>query len=196
VVGKRERTDLTRKRLGMITALRSYAADAEVLGTVRQIAFSEDGDLVIAGLTLKEAGDILDALAAGGVYAVRSAAGAKVPWGAPPSTRPGEDVGDGNPVPGGVPVREAPQASPQASKGTEGQLLKHGSLPSWLAIPEELAGTKRIKDIVVWLLENGIEKDQDILVAECKKLGSKIPFITHVTNLEERVERALSVLED
>jgi hypothetical protein len=175
----------------MITALRSYAADAEVLGTVRQVAFSEDGDLVIAGLTLKEAGDILDALAAGGVYAVRSTAGAKVPGGAPPSTRPGEDVGDGNPVPGGVPVREAPQASLQASKGAEGQPPKKG-----LTIPEELAGTKRIKDIVVWLLENGIEKDQDILVAECKKLGSKIPFITHVTNLEERVERALSVLED
>jgi hypothetical protein len=89
----------------MVTQLTSFGAEAEILGQIRQISWDPTEGFTIHDIGLDEVGRVLDALAKGGIDAVRAVCGAHLPGGAPPPTRPNEDVGNGNPLPGGEQVK-------------------------------------------------------------------------------------------
>jgi hypothetical protein len=61
-------------------------------------------------------------------------------------------------------------------------------------VPEELVTAKRLRQVVAYMLDNGIKKEEDI-VAECLRIKDQVPAIQRVSNLPERIGRTLAVMD-
>lgn len=61
-------------------------------------------------------------------------------------------------------------------------------------IPEEIMEAKKLRDVLRELQAQGI-KDQDDLKAECKRIQARVPVLSRIGNLEDRITRTLEVME-
>lgn len=61
------------------------------------------------------------------------------------------------------------------------------------AVPEELVTAKRMKDVLVFLQERG-HHTEDSLATACEKLKERVPVLSRVENIPDRVKRTLEVM--
>lgn len=61
-------------------------------------------------------------------------------------------------------------------------------------IPNELVGAKKLRDVVVYLMDNGFT-DRDDLVAECERLKDAVPVLGRISDIPSRVDRTIEVLD-
>ena len=86
--------------------------------------------------------------------------------------------------------RRSPKKQPKVRKKTAAPLGKNGEE----AVPKELAGASSFRQVMAWMVKN-VGDDKDLIVAKVEELRSEVPAIGRLSgNIDERVERALSVL--
>lgn len=203
-----------------ITKLKAIRAEAEVLGQLREVGWSQETGGYVTGLSLDEFYEMLDKCKTGAVAAVR------LHNPTPPEQRPIHVPGHNPPIPAVVPpaALEAmkPEPTPQAApKPPESQTIapKHDSAAESDAaepaapalengpdvfdeaiaarkaqsdeLPPALAKAGRMLDVVNYFVEQGV-KDEAAIVAECERIKDKVPFLARTGNLASRVQRTLA----
>jgi hypothetical protein len=161
-----------------ITKLKQFAGEAEILGEVRPVWFSDEhAHLVIGGVDLNTANAILDNLALGTLTVVSHT---KVPTAPKPSTGNGATAMHTSaplaqpPVAHVVPEKK-PEPTPVAATGD---------------VATDLADAKKMLDVVNYFFERGI-KDADAIAAECEKVKMKVPVLSRVGDMRDRVARTM-----
>lgn len=61
-------------------------------------------------------------------------------------------------------------------------------------LPDHIRGTNSMRDLLTYLVEHGADS-ADAVVASCVALKKEVPILTKVPNVEDRVRRALEVLD-
>lgn len=103
-----------------------------------------------------------------------------------------------------APTRAQPAEPPSAKANghTNGHANGNGKgadgdswgLSSPDAPPIELMQARKLRDVLVYLLKQGIT-DPNKVLAECERLKSQVPVLQRITNMEERVPRTLGVID-
>lgn len=177
-----------------LTKLTSIAGEAEVLGQVRRIQWSDmGGHLSIEGLTLAEAYDVLNRLALGALPSVKLPRAAQeqtaqpVERTAPPPVPPKDTM---------VPLATKEQVKEAVAKPEEKKEVAppkvNGAAKTATVDPSKLSGFTSLGEVVVFLYEQGATS-VDALAAQCAALKSDVPLLGRIQNLDERVRRAYEV---
>lgn len=91
-----------------------------------------------------------------------------------------------------APIKAVPEPTPAPEDEDEFAPLAASDDAAGL-LPEELRKTDKLRDVLTWAFENGARTTADI-VAKCKEVTPHIPLLARVSNLEDRVKRAVIVL--
>lgn len=86
-----------------------------------------------------------------------------------------------------VPSEEDPFAADTAPVGEASTHAEPGE------IPEAVLKTDKLRDVLLWAYDSGATSTEAI-IQKCKELTPKIPLLGRVSNLEDRVKRAVTVL--
>lgn len=190
-----------------ITRLTGLMGQAEVLGEWREVLWSEEGGLVLKGMTLEDAQRALDLLASGTVIGVKLPVQRARPRDEGASAKPAQPDKFPSHLPtvADLPSAMVPLASKEqvkeavakpAEKCSEPQCECHDAPAPAKANGKvdatPLQGMTSLGEIVVHLYEKGTTTP-DVLVAECVALKEQVPLLGRITNLEERVRRAYEV---
>ena len=178
-----------------ITKLKGLIADAEILGTLREVLWAQaSGELVIKSMTLEEAERAINLLSTGALAAVR-----------PLECEPKQDGKWAAPVQ--MPQAVAPPVEKLAEVSPPFEPNKVAAVkPALAAVPSSpngngsvlatdlsvLTGMTSLGEVVVYLYERGYTTP-DALVAECQKIKEDVPLLKRVANLSERIARAFEI---
>jgi len=61
-------------------------------------------------------------------------------------------------------------------------------------LPDEVVAAVRLRQVLSYMLDNGFSSEETI-VAECLRIKEGVPVLRTIVNLEERVQRTLSVMD-
>lgn len=204
-----------------ITKLKAIRAEAEVLGQLREVGWSQETGGYVNGLSLDEFYELLDKCKLGTVASVR------LHNPTPPEQRPVHYPGHNPPIPAKPPEPKAeakPEPSPTPAPKAEApapapvpsfepvneladepkalppekdvfdeqiEARKQERAASEGELPPALAKAGRMLDVVNYFVEKGI-KDEAAIVAECERIKDKVPFLARTGNLASRVQRTLA----
>jgi hypothetical protein len=183
----------------MITRLVGFRVNAELMGEIHSVSYDGDsagGTLSISGLDLSGAYSVLEKLATGSTVSMR------LPTEPQRVSPPDASASPAPAVPAAPPPQPAPEEAPEpaAAKATlptsapphdvVGKVASNGDGK----LPESVRQANKLKDVVVWLMDRGIS-GAEAIAAECEKMRPEVPMLGRITNLPERVARALVTIE-
>ncbi len=61
-------------------------------------------------------------------------------------------------------------------------------------MPEALTNAKKLADVVNYLIDEGVS-DPDDIKARCAELKERVPALSRIPNLDERIDRTLDVID-
>lgn len=179
-----------------ITKLTEFSGQAEVLGRLVHVEWSEDRALVIDSLDLAEAERALNLLSLGKV------AGVKLPEAQPqPKTleHVKEVAREMNETLAAIPPPAKPATAASDGKKDEppAPAKSNGKLDEKVAVKVDagpLHNMTSLGEVVVYLYEKGITTPE-ALVAECTAMKDAVPILSRipVPNIDERVRRAFEI---
>lgn len=212
-----------------ITRLNSFAGEAEVLGKLVEFNFNGatggiggTSTLIISGLTMQEAEEVLSRLGTGGMVGVRPpATGTPTVVAAVTPKAPKAETTDldkvkiqgkaetkaANGETKKAPVETKPPAETKPPVAESKPEPKPDPAPTQPAAsdakPSEAVAdgdpdapflkASKMRDILYALEDRGI-KDEAAMVAECERLKVKVPLLAKMPNIADRVKRTLEVM--
>ncbi len=87
-------------------------------------------------------------------------------------------------------VAKPPAEKPKAATPTNGAPVPMAAGE----VPPEMANARKLKDVLSVLITRGIT-DKDALKAECARIKNDVPVLSRITNLDERIDRTLEVID-
>jgi hypothetical protein len=199
-----------------ITKLKSLRAEAEILGQLREVGWSQEAGAFITSISLDEFYELLEKLKTGTLASVRvppsaqtaAPAPAKPPVAAAPPSEATIAKADTKPVEAAKPsvsqeiapthatAAESDAAEPAAPAPENGPDVFDEAIAALKAQPEgevpaALLKAGRMLDVVNYFVEKGI-KDEAAIVAECERIKDKVPFLARTGNLPSRIQRTLA----
>ena len=171
-----------------LTKVTGFKGEAELLGSLRQVEFSEDGPegyLTIRGLGLDGAYAILAALASKELAVLHVQAGDR-PAGA-------EKRNGAGPKRGAVDEAEA-VSDPEKVR----ELRSQEGAKDAGDVPPEIAKSGRFVEVMQWVMRTrGLTADQPgEIAAELEKLRDRIAVVKRVVSIPNRVEANLDALRE
>lgn len=183
-----------------IVQLTGFTAKAEVLGFILPVQYDgSEKTLTIGGVeTVQMASDLLDRMADKAVAVVGLPTdGAPVPTPAKASaktenTKVAEAVQAAHTPTQAAPTAAVPAPAPQSAPpapaapvSAEPAAAPAGNLPADLNV------NTTFRDLVIYLREKGIVEEAAVVV-ECEKLKPYLPALQRISDIADRVNRALS----
>jgi hypothetical protein len=86
------------------------------------------------------------------------------------------------------PAKEEPKAVTKAAKAKPEEPTDAGP-----ELPDNIKNTNSMRDLLTYLADHGVDS-ADAMVATCTVLKKDVPILSKVPNVDERVRRALDVL--
>lgn len=173
-----------------LTRLISYVAEVELLGEIRVVEIdSMRGTLTIRGITMEQAHAVLEKLSEGRLKSVVPPAEVQ----AQPEPEPARVLAMVPPVAPVAPTNRE-QDAPLPPAGATGAT---GAPPAETAdgLPSEVVNATRVGDVVRWVAANFPGAADEVIVGKVQEVAPRVPLLSRVTNLAERVRRQLAVIE-
>jgi hypothetical protein len=99
------------------------------------------------------------------------------------------------PFPEEQPKAKAKAANGKATtNGVNGHAKAASSSRSSVDVPDELKAAKKLKDVLNWIIDQGIS-DKEEIKAKCAELRPHVPVLQRISDIDSRVERTLEVME-
>lgn len=193
-----------RRRKMAIFNVTSFAADAEVLGKVRQVSFSELDGLTIGGLTLEQAKGILGKLATG-LEAETLEGSVQHTYEAQPKEGDAQQAEQQAAEKPDTSKKEKPKTRPKqrarpkkdsesapATEPAETNVVSLGAAKGegGGSVADKLQKAARLMDVVAALRESGLATEEEI-IAECERIKPDVACLKRIPNMADRVRRVL-----
>lgn len=114
---------------------------------------------------------------------------ARAPLGSVENPRPAPRTDEPESVPSQAAAPEPPPVPTAAAEPEGGDPLAPPG-----ALPLELLQARRVRQVVAYLVEHGMQKQEDI-VRECERIKSQIPALALVRDMADRVGRVLPLMD-
>ncbi len=179
----------------MITKLKGFAADAEIMGEIHEVRF-EGESLIIDDLELHEATEILRRLSDKALVATElpqetePVQGAGAPAVENPRTEPPKPPPEAPKQSAPPPAPPAPPVATQPPPAVASPPVV--TTPSQDGVPEEIVNAQRLRDVVDYFTQKAGMKTVEEVIAAIEKYKGASPTIQRATDIQNRVKRIMT----